>query len=323
MHLTVAICTHNRSAQLARTLESFERLRTPDGATWEVLVVQNRCTDATAGVVDRFRERLPLRTTLEPELGLCYARNAAVEGARGDYIVWTDDDVAPRPDWLAVYADAFRRWPDASFFGGPVVLRFLGDETPGWLETVRREFPSVYAGRDLGDRAFRIDERAKLPYGANYALQLPVQEEFRYDPELGRRGSDLLSGEETDLMGRVLEEGAHGRWVPGAGVRHMIPEERQTTGYFRRFFRSHGRVSAAREGQEERLPTLLGRPRWAWRAAVEMEVRHWTARVLGSPDDWVPLLRDAAYAQGFLLGPPRRGRAADDERAPEREREAA
>jgi len=50
-----------------------------------------------------------------------------------------------------------------------------------------------------------------------------------------------------------------------------------------------------------------------------MEVRHWFSRTLGSPDDWVPLLKEAAYAQGFLLGPPERDRTDVDQRRAVRE----
>lgn len=44
----------------------------------------NRCTDATGRVTAR-RERLPLRSVSEPELGLCQGGNTAVEAARGAF----------------------------------------------------------------------------------------------------------------------------------------------------------------------------------------------------------------------------------------------
>jgi glucosyl-dolichyl phosphate glucuronosyltransferase len=52
------------------------------------------------------------------------ARNRAVYAARGDYLVWTDDDVVVDPNWLAAYVAAFRRRPEAAVFGGPVFPRY-------------------------------------------------------------------------------------------------------------------------------------------------------------------------------------------------------
>ena len=51
MIATVAICTWNRAALLDRTLARFLALVPPSGATWELLVVNNNCTDETDEVV--------------------------------------------------------------------------------------------------------------------------------------------------------------------------------------------------------------------------------------------------------------------------------
>jgi hypothetical protein len=53
MHVTVAICTWNRAGLLAQTLEQMRQLVIPPGVTWELIVVNNNCTDDTDQVIAR------------------------------------------------------------------------------------------------------------------------------------------------------------------------------------------------------------------------------------------------------------------------------
>ena len=124
MLITVAICTLNRAELLRRTLESSAAMRVPPQLDWELVVVNNGCTDHTDELIAAFAGRMAVRREFEPQRGVSNARNRAVDAARGDYIVWTDDDVIVNPAWLAAYAEAFRRWPEAAVFGGPILPRY-------------------------------------------------------------------------------------------------------------------------------------------------------------------------------------------------------
>src|SRR5690349_14130582 len=101
MMITVAICSLNRAESLRRTLTSLTAMRIPADLAWETLVVNNEGTDHTDQVIDSFVGRLPIRRAMEPRRGLSNARNRAIDEARGDYIIWTDDDVVVDPSWLA------------------------------------------------------------------------------------------------------------------------------------------------------------------------------------------------------------------------------
>jgi glycosyltransferase involved in cell wall biosynthesis len=126
---SVVVCTRNRAAQLSEALESFTKLKIPQGTTWEIIVVDNGSTDSTANVVRAFEHALPIKRVFQPKPGISNARNAGVDAAQGKYLVWTDDDVHADPNWLAAYVDAFKRRPEAAVFGGKI--------TPHW-PTVRR-----------------------------------------------------------------------------------------------------------------------------------------------------------------------------------------
>ena len=135
MLLTIAICTWNRARLLDQTLTRMRDLRVPSGVNWELVVVNNNCTDDTDAVIARHAKHLPLRRLFESSPGKSFALNRAASEARGDFVVWTDDDVLVAPGWLAEYAAAMRRWPTASFFGGPSEPWFDASPPP-WFRRV-------------------------------------------------------------------------------------------------------------------------------------------------------------------------------------------
>ncbi len=164
MKISVAICTWNRSRLLTQTLTNFVELTIPESVEWELIVVDNNSTDDTKQVIQRFADKLPIRYLFENQQGHSYSRNAAVQSATGELILWTDNDVIVDPGWLAAFADGANRYPAASFFGGKIEPVF---ETarPQWLAWQLEKCKSVYAARDLGNDAFEL-KPDQFPYGA-------------------------------------------------------------------------------------------------------------------------------------------------------------
>lgn len=292
MRFTVAVCTWNRAALLPVVLDRLARVRDAPGG-WEVLVVNNNSTDDTERVLDAFEGRLPLRRAFEPKQGTSHARNTAVREARGDYVVWTDDDVLVEAGWLAAYARAVERHPSAALFGGPVRPRFEGTPPP-WLSDAWQEIGPAFAARDLGDEPFELDIEGELPYGANYVVRAREQRRFPYDPAFGRVLDGGALGDETAVIRAVLASGGKGWWVPDARVEHWIPKERQTVGYVRNYYAIQGRTFLKRDGAGtfRGHPLLLrGRILWA-------ESAYALARLGGNPRRWLKPLVKASLLRG-------------------------
>ena len=308
MLLTVAICTWNRASLLEQTLEQFRTVVVPEGAAWELIVVNNNCTDATDEVIARFAQTLPVRRVFEPVPGLSSARNAAVRHARGAYVLWTDDDVLVDPGWLAAYHREIAAHPDVVVLGGPVRPWYEGTP-PAWLlQAVRAdpEIEAMFAVRSGVDwpATFGRSDMARFPFGANLVIRTEVLRQYPFNPALGRIGTKLLNGEETALIERLFDEGAPlGRWVADAGVKHFIPRDRQTLGFFRRFNRGRGATMVRYGGVGHLVPTgahhMLGVPLAFWRAAVTGEARFLVRRALRD-DRWIPALARATMFQGVV-----------------------
>ena len=233
MFVTVAICTWNRSRLLDQTLARMAGVRVTPGVQWEVVVVNNNCTDETDAVVARHvaRNQLPIRLLSESRPGQAAARNRAIDAARGEYVIWTDDDVLVDPGWLTSYVEAFRGWPEATFFGGPI-RPWFESTPPAWLPDMLGYAKHLWAVLDLGPRT-RPFGGGECPFGANMAIRAEVQRRFRFDPRTGHVAGGMAGGDETTLFAQLLAEGHTGVWVADAVVDHFIPADRMTLGYVR------------------------------------------------------------------------------------------
>jgi glycosyltransferase involved in cell wall biosynthesis len=296
--ISVVICTWNRSRLLRLTLEQMTHLEVPPGTTWELIVVNNNCSDDTDSVLADFRHRLPLVRLSEPTPGKSHAGNLAVREAKGEYIVWTDDDVLVEPDWLKGYLAAFVRWPEASVFAGAIDPWFE-KSPPRWLELVFPKVANAYAALDHGPTGFDLT-RDTYPYGANMALKRSAQLREPYDPRLGPRPNSGIRGEEMLMARRLLAAGATGRWVPEARVRHFIPRNRQTLAYLREYFLGSGEVLGLLGRNDTGERRAFGRPLWLWKEAVSAELAYRIGRIFRSPENWIEAFQRTNVARGQL-----------------------
>lgn len=298
--VTVAVCTWNRCESLRRTLERMTEMDAPGDATWELLVVNNGCTDATDQVITSFCGRLPIRRAWEPQPGLANARNRAVAEATGRYIAFTDDDILVERDWLAAYIRAFRRWPDAAIFGGPIEPLFEG-EPPAWIETVIDRIGPVFGQQTLGERPVALTPSVipSGPYGGNMAVRRDALRRYPFDPRYGVRHGVYGIGEETELMRTMLEGGLRGWWTPEPRVWHWVPTQCQTEAHVRRWMIGSGRYIALSPERDRSLPeNVLHRlAARVLRYELQYRIRRWTSR----PEVWTRDLVRASRARGRLL----------------------
>ncbi len=301
MLASVVICTLNHAESLRRTLESLAAMQVPDDLDWEVLVVNNGCTDHTDQVIAAFADRLPLRCEVEPERGLSRARNRAVDSARGEYLVWTDDDVVVCPGWLAAYVAAFRRHPDAAAFGGPVFPRYE-PPVPQWILECETQLQGVFAYWDIGKEEkplWDADKVYYVPCGPNFALRTAEQRGTRYDLQLGMAPGQKRRGEELQVLERIRISGASGYWVPDARVEHCARRDMQTIRYVSSYFRSSGETDAFLWGDPTRA-IWFGVPRWLWRQLIEGWLLFHILRRISPARVWVGYLREYNTAWGAI-----------------------
>ncbi|HET7313723.1 glycosyltransferase family A protein, partial [Salinisphaera sp.] len=129
---------------------------------FEVIVVNDGSTDATARIIDGYDHDPRFHSVHQNNAGLGAARNSGIEQARGRFILFVDGD-----DWLSDGAldtclDAIDAAPDADLFvfdyfdvdDKHKVRQFCG---PGFWTCRNAAWNKVYARSLIGDRRFDTD----------------------------------------------------------------------------------------------------------------------------------------------------------------------
>lgn len=116
MLASVIIPTHNRSDALAQTLERLSRQQFDEN--WEVIVVNNNCTDDTDEVVRRQEFSVPLKLVHRTTPGeVAHSRNAGARAASGEYLIFIDNDILVEPDFVGRHLRALRENPNCWIVG--------------------------------------------------------------------------------------------------------------------------------------------------------------------------------------------------------------
>lgn len=265
--LTVAVCTHNRAAQLATTLEGIRALARPAGG-WELLVVDNASRDDTPTLLHGEDWRPPgvkVRVVREEALGVANARNRAMRDAAGDYVLFIDDDETPDAQWLVAYERAIRA-SQADALGGPIDVRFVDGERPAWLTD---ELLGFLGRLDHGPEPMSLAGGGTPIFTGNSAFRrAAVAKLGMFDAALGRRGEANDGGEDVDLYRRMAAAGCTMQWVPDARIFHRIHAGKLRRGYFLDLHFRQGRMEGRRaRGTRGRIPPAYVVPQ-LWRAAT-------------------------------------------------------
>jgi glucosyl-dolichyl phosphate glucuronosyltransferase len=222
--LDVVICTYNRAASLDRCLQALGQQRGTD-VGWRVTVVDNNCTDDTAGVVaDHVRRGgIPeLVRVIEPRQGLTPARQRGVGESTADWVAFVDDDCEVGSEWVAEAGRFATTRPDAGAFGGrvrPVWGRMPPDHLPrhAWL----------FAAQDLGEEVREVESLV----GAGMVINRRALEEVGWTAEpylADRTGVGYTSGGDVEICLRLAGEGWKLWYAPALQIDHRIDSFRQS-----------------------------------------------------------------------------------------------
>jgi GT2 family glycosyltransferase len=215
--VSVAICTRNRAGLLEKAVLSV----LPQLHENELLIVDNGSTDTTADFCARMtRENTHVRIYQETEPGLSVARNLALREAKGDWVIFLDDDAMAEPGWLAAYETFFSQSAasQAAVAGG-AVRPWYETAAPDWL-------PEPPLPPDASVAARRCAPGESV-IGCNFAIQRKLAlEAGGFNPRLGHRGTVPGAYDEIELIEKLTKAGHEIWWVTGASVKHLVGSDR-------------------------------------------------------------------------------------------------
>jgi GT2 family glycosyltransferase len=198
--VAVVVATFNRAALLpdligaleGQTVADFEAVLVDDGSSDGTYAELQRLT----GGDDRFR-----LIRKEGNQGQAAARNLGWRATTAPWVAFTDDDCAPRPDWLAGLLAASRTADVVQ--GRTVPAASRPHERPGWFDRTQRI--ERWSGRY--ETCNLLHSRAVLER----------HEGFREDVF-----TPPVMGEDTDLGLRATSTGAVATFAPDAVVEHQV-----------------------------------------------------------------------------------------------------
>jgi glycosyltransferase involved in cell wall biosynthesis len=253
--ISIILCTHNpRAEYINKALRAIESQQPTLGdATWELIIVDNASRPA---LEDRPEIGLPLgsRVIIEPKLGLTHARRRGFEESTGEVIVYVDDDNLLQPDYLRNAWQLLQEDQRLAAIGGRS-LAVYETAPPAWFGDAGISL----ACRDLGPAPIEANWRNGMvssdvypkcaPIGAGMVLRRSAYAGYIREVDgdqlrmaLGRRGADLASGEDNDMVLTMLGEGWSVAYRPELVLSHLIPAARLELAYLKRYAYSSNRT---------------------------------------------------------------------------------
>ena len=245
LSISVILCTRDPDqGRLARTARALAA-QSLSASDCEYVVVDNG-SSRPLSAADLGIPGQSFRVLREERPGLTPARLAGIAAARGDVLVFVDDDNVLDPGYLAAARDAFAVDASLAAAGGPIVPEY---ETPppAWM----REFEPLLALRDLGSAPRRARGGPRVPWpdfapvGAGLCIRRSAAEAYAREvasdsarAALDRRGGTLTSGGDNDLVFTALRAGGDVAYLPSLRLTHLIPAKRLEPAYLTRLNRA-------------------------------------------------------------------------------------
>lgn len=267
MYLSVVICSYNRGKYLPMV---FDSLKVQDYAlqSYEIILINNNSTDNTDEIVCNYQTQnpaFPLTYLVEYNQGISYARNRGVEAAKGDIIVFIDDDETVDPDFLSNINTFFSQFEDAGISAGPVIPVYE-TQKPKWLSHFTMRL--ITGAYDKG-KSIKILGNKNYP-GTGHACfrKILFTKYGAFDTTLGRKGNSLMGAEDKDFFLRLMNGGEKCYYLPSAKIYHHIPAYKLTNDFFCKLTYSIGK--------SERIRTL-NQGKYAYYKRLIMECIKWGA----------------------------------------------
>lgn len=262
--ISLIICTYNRCESLKVTLNSLAQLSVPPDLAWELIVVDNNSEDDTRSLVEDFAQRsgLDVHYVRETQQGQSYARNKGIRTARGNLIVFTDDDVTFDKSWLSQIRYTFAN-SDALGLGGKIIPLWMTPKPQWYYDSKPYSLGNVIVQFDLGDR---VCETTQTPFGANMAFRKEAFHKYGFfRTDLGRTKNILIAGEDSDFFRRLIKAGERVIYTPHAIVYHPVEKARANKTYVQSWYFSFGRAQIRTEGVPNDAVRYFGVPRYMFR----------------------------------------------------------
>ena len=205
-YLSVVLPTYDAPQLLAAVLRSLSTQAYPTTRA-EIIVVDDGSPGDPEAVLRQYDGPLPLKPVLlAAHEGRARARNAGIRAARGELIIFLDDDMTVDADFLSAHARFHQTWPGEVAIGD---IRFGPRVTPSALT----RYIETRGAQGFGDGD-------RLPFKCFVTGNSSLQRDWLVKVGMFDERFDAYGGEDLELGYRLHGAGARFRVARAAGSLH-------------------------------------------------------------------------------------------------------
>lgn len=201
LEYSIIIPAYQAAEEIGDCVRALNRQTVVPRDRYEIIVADDGSADETA---TRAREAGADQVLVLPHQGPAAARNAGVEAARGEVVLFTDADCEPTPDWIEQMTEPFRD------------LEVAGAK--GVYQTRQKELVARFVQLEYEDKYARMSRQDRIDFVDTYSAA------YRRDVFLANGGFDPLfttaSVEDQEFSFRLARKGYRLVFVPQAAVHH-------------------------------------------------------------------------------------------------------
>lgn len=268
LSVSIILCTCNRTGPLQRVLDALGKMSVKHEWKVELLMVDNGFNEVSSALLKNATlDNMQVRYLREAQKGKGHALNTGLAEARGDIILFLDDDTIPAEDWAEQMVAALVNGDCEAVTGQITIAANLNRP---WLTASQRWW--LASSHDAQPR-----HGSRELIGANMGFRRSILERVdSFDPELGPGALGLA---EDGLFGwQLVEAGFKIGYAAEARVTHQPDVSRLTRGGWLSEARKHGRSNAYRQYHWEHVDIQYPRLRQVY-YFIKLQLR----RVLQRP----------------------------------------
>jgi len=301
---TFIISTYNRSAYLKNFLDYFLAQEIPQEFSFEILMIDNNSKDDTRETIEQYMNKFPLgalKYIFENRQGKCYALNTAIIQAKGDILVFTDDDVILPKDWFK-NINKFVTTVDFDAACGRVLVQYE-EGIPTWIKDNNDLISGPIVSYDYGTETIpHVQNKMLSLIGANLIVKRQLfNESGLYNTNLGP-GTGTM-GDDTEMCIRWEKMNKKLYYVGNILVWHPALKNRANLKYIADWNLAYGRYEVIK--YKWKLPDnticYAGVPRYLIRCILLDFIKS-VLNILNKREflkSWVSLYRDLGRAQEY------------------------
>jgi len=225
--VSIIVPVRNAERTLEQTFNYLFKVQYPHDKL-EIILADGGSTDGTVAMIQTWQKKYPFITLVEvpncPSPG--FARNKAIVKAKGEYLLFTDGDCAPEPDWIELMLLPFSKDETIGGVGGEIhTLRTDPDNiTESYCEQVG--FLSVRGRFSIKEEGYmpKLTDMSPSQVSAHRAPFFATANVMFSKKAIDQAKAvfwDHPTGEDVDFSIQIQKAGFRLYYAPKAIVNHM------------------------------------------------------------------------------------------------------